>query len=219
MEEHGRRTWSGGRGRSGAENDRQIERLINHVKNLGHRLRLLQPVTEQSLYLLRWDPSYVNFARSNRSKRNRIRGKDFKGIEKKFLLFFSFFSCHNVRSLLSSWFFLSRIKKKKDVHFPLVSRIFFFRGEKNRIEPIFDFVSLRAFSLRARIERVSWQQSTIILYSGKYFHWIRQSTRHVFCLISIHPTACSRLFNMDVGKSGPVLPRPKSSANYPQDRD
>ena len=113
MEEHGRRTWSGGRGRSGAENDRQIERLINHVKNLGHRLRLLQPVTEQSLYLLRWDPSYVNFARSNRSKRNRIRGKDFKGIEKKILLFFSFFSCHNVRSLFSSWFFFSRIKKKK----------------------------------------------------------------------------------------------------------
>lgn len=46
-----------------------------------------------------------------------------------------------------------------------------------------------------------------------------QSTRHVFCLISIYPTACSRLFNMDIGKSGHVLPRPKSSANYPQDRD
>lgn len=156
MEEHGRRTWSGGRGRSGAENDRQIERLINHVKNLGHRLRLLQPVTEQSLYLLRWDPSYVNFARSNRSKRNRIRGKDFKGIEKKFCSSFHSFRVTTCDLFFQVDFFFQELKKKKkDVHFPLVSRISFFRGEKNRIEPIFDFVSLRAFSLRARIERVS----------------------------------------------------------------
>lgn len=153
--------WSGGRERFGAENNRQIERLINHVKNLGHVYCNLSRNNLCACYRQRC------FRRVVRSKRNCIR-RDFSYwlFAWKISLFFSPINL----SPISSWF-SSRIKKET----ALVFRISLFRS--NAIS----FFCL--FSLCARIQ----QHSTIILYSGKYFHWIRQLPIHapVFCLISI----------------------------------
>lgn len=172
--------WSGGRERFGAENNRQIERLINHVKNLGHVYCNLSRNNLCACYRQRC------FRRVVRSKRNCIR-RDFSYSLEKSPSSFRLSTYH--RSLLD---FLRELKKKRRSYFE---------------SPCFEATRFRfsVSSLFARgfnnIRQLSFIRVNIFIESDNC-----QSTHPCFALLA-YPTVRRRLFN--IGKSGRFCPMQK----------